>query len=412
MYSTKPNGKTVLVGMTGRTDSTVAAYLLRKQGYSPIGVGIVFYDSNDIKKYDDDFFSSYHLEDLNSVKQVCEGLEIPFYAVNAADVFKAMVLDKAVAARLGGEHFNIQNTVTSIIVNVLIDKMKSLNADCIATGHYARIQFNRKTNEYTLISANEPIADQSYAMASLDQKALSRIILPLSDIRLKEVEKISETMGVEVCENNRDIKRTESFFFSKSFVQYVENNSPPSLRMKGPIIDVELDSFCADHSGVHRHYIGEREIKAEFTTLESRFMVAAVHSQRQVVYVAPRGNYVVKQCALKDVVVNKKQDVSIPLTAFIQFGVSSAKLPCTVYFKCNSSILIELDGGSDEIVAPGSFAVIYSKEGSGAKIIGGGTVSKSGDLPLLNRVADAEEKDELMDEASDKKKVEAKFINF
>ncbi len=412
MYVTKSTGKTVLVGMTGRVDSTVAAYLLRKQGYSPIGVGVVLYDSNLVKKYDRDFFSSYHIQDLNEVKKVCDGLEIPFYAVNASEEFKSVVLDAAVSARLAGEHFNVQNAVTKIIVNTLIAKMKSLKADFIATGHYARIQFNRKTSEYSLMSANEPIADQSYAMASLDQKALSRIILPLADIRLKEVEKISETMGVDTCPNDRDVRRTEKFFFSDSFVKYVENNSPKSLRKKGPIIDLEIDSFCADHSGVHRHYVGEEDVRAEYTTLDSRLMVVKIHAPRQVVYVANRSGIKVTKCSLKKVLINKKQDVSVPLSAFVQFGVASERLACTVFFKCNNTILIELDDESNVVVAPGTFAVIYSKEGSGGKVIGGGTVHRSGDIPLLNRVENPKEKDELMDEASDKKKTEDKYISF
>ena len=98
--------KKVVVGMTGGVDSTVAAYLLKKQGLEPIGVTFNFYKEGDSHKSEEECIGTCQSKNLLNIQEICEKLEIPFYGVNASHLFKERVLDRVLTARLGGTAFS------------------------------------------------------------------------------------------------------------------------------------------------------------------------------------------------------------------------------------------------------------------------------------------------------------------
>lgn len=413
MYKTTSVAKNVLVAMTGRMDSTVTAYLLKKQGYNPIGIGLSFYTPQDVEKYGTDFLSSHHITDLEAVKNICTSFEIPFYAVNAQAIFKCLVLDKAVSSRLTGEYFNIQNIVSKIIVETLISKMEQLKAVKIATGHYARIQYSSSNGDYQLLSANDLSCDQSYELASLTQEELSHLLLPLADTRIGEVEKIAQTMGIALLPNNRTHGACESFFTSEAFSRYSSDEIPHSLKRKGPILDKENDTFCADHTGVHQFYIGQSELRGDSFAIDPRLTVIEINPQRGVVFVGMRGNQFIKHCYLKEFSGVVLGDATLPISAFAKFSPCGEKYACTLYFKNNATVMVELNEPANMIVGRGQFVVLFAKNSSGAKVLGGGNVRKVGEILVTDRVVDTSKDDDFADESEEKaKKKEVKELFF
>lgn len=408
------SGKTVLVGMTGRMDSTVTAYLLKKQGYRPVGIGLSFYTSSDVEKYGNDFVSSHHIDDLEAVKTICEAFEIPFYAVNAQPIFKAFVLDKAVSSRLTGEFFNFESVISKIIIETLISKMEQFKASKVATGHYARIQFSSNTGEYQLISANDQVCDQSYELALLTQAHLENLLLPLADTRKGEVDKIAQTMGISLLTTPKRRDKCETFFTSDAFTRYVTDQVPHSLVRKGPIIDRENDSFCADHSGVHQYYVGQTEVRGDAFAIDPRQTVIEINPQRGAVFVGFKGDQFLSHCYLKDFYGPILSDATLPVSGFAKFTPSGEKYACNLYFKNNHSVMLELDQPMNLIVAKGQFVVIFSKNTVGSKLLGGGIVRKAGEIKLINRIEDPNKKDDFMaeedEEKSKKKEVKELFF--
>lgn len=412
MYKTTSVGKNVLVAMTGRMDSTVAAYLLKKQGFNPIGIGFSFYNSVEVDKYGHGFVSPHYLPSLEEVKAICDSLEMSFYAVNAVPQFKSLVLDRAVSSRMTGEYFNIQSVITKIMIQELIARMESLKAIKVATGHYARIQYNSIANDYQLLAANDLSCDQSYELASLDQHELSHLLLPLADTRLVEVEKISQTMGVKLLPSIRGLERCESFFTSEAFTRYTIDQVPHSLVRKGPIIDRENDTFCADHLGVHHFYFGQSELKGDMFSLDPRLKIIEIQSNRGVIYVGQSNDQWLKRCYLREFSGTCMDDTTLPLSGFIKFSPCGDKYPCYAFFKNNSTVLIELEAPINLSVAKGQFAVLYAKNSVAAKVLGGGIVRMAGDIEVLNRVEEKNKDDFAADDDEKSKKKEVRELYF
>ena len=117
--------KKVVVGMTGGVDSTVAAYLLKKQGLEPIGVTFNFYKEVTVQKAEEECLGTCQTKSLSSIQEVCEKLEIPYYGVNASHLFKEKVLDRVLTARLGGTAFSPCVYCNLLKFDLLVEKQKS-----------------------------------------------------------------------------------------------------------------------------------------------------------------------------------------------------------------------------------------------------------------------------------------------
>ncbi|RPJ74213.1 MAG: hypothetical protein EHM20_10970, partial [Alphaproteobacteria bacterium] len=119
----KTSNKTVLVSMTGGLESTVTAYLLKKQGYRCIGIGLqLFAPGEDMGPFVD-----VAISDLNKVKSICTYLDIPFYAVDASEIFADTVLDPAVGRILSGHTFEPLVFLNLVVMDILLEKAQKLN---------------------------------------------------------------------------------------------------------------------------------------------------------------------------------------------------------------------------------------------------------------------------------------------
>ena len=198
--------KTVIVGVTGKIDSMLAAFLLKKQGYNCIAISVILSDYRpdiDLPKNDPPIFGSCYIEDMDRIKQLCEVMKIPFYGANAQSEHRDQITDLAIEARLDGQVFNPYPYCYKLIIEVLLKKMEYFNADHIATGHHAKISHNKKLNQSHLLEIKEQKYDQSYDLALLDYRHLEKLILPLSELDQSKINKMAKSLNIDFIKKNK-----------------------------------------------------------------------------------------------------------------------------------------------------------------------------------------------------------------
>lgn len=393
----KASNQTVLIAMTGGLESTVAAYLLKKQGYRCIGIGLQLFEPNQMTGP----FSDVVISDLNKVKDICAYMDIPFYAVNASDIFADMVLDPVVGRILSGHTFEPMVFLNLVLMEILLEKAQKFNTNLIATGHYAKVLKNQRSGTFELMVANDLEHDQSYMLARLNQKHLSHLILPLSEIRKKEVEKIGALIKVNYLK--RPKQSIHHIMRDPRMIPLVEARSPLDLLRPGTIYDYRLESNICEHTGIHRFYIGQNNIPSKQEN--------PIEPEKQVISIVPfKGNVFIDfpdrlkytHAQVVRFYVAENLDMSLPLTVYVKMASGGEKVPCRLYFKNNQTALVEFESERAGLLVAGQFFVFYTKPKDKGKVLGSGIVEVGGifangefnTLPYYRKDSDEEEDDE------------------
>jgi len=180
--------KKVVIALSGGVDSSVAAYLLKKQGYSLIGLFMKNWHDENATISDE----CPWLEDSNDAMLVADKLKIPFKAVDLSKEYKKRIIDY-----MFKEYSNGRTPNPDILCNkeikfdVFMKLALSLDADYVATGHYSQIELNNNS-EYKLLQGIDKTKDQSYFLCQLNQKQLSKILFPIGHLKKSEVRDIAK----------------------------------------------------------------------------------------------------------------------------------------------------------------------------------------------------------------------------
>ena len=239
--------KTVVVGLSGGVDSSVAALLLKRQGWKVIGLFMKNWEDDDTEEY------CSSRQDLVDVMSVADRIGIDVEVVNFSAEYRERVFAEFLREYQAGRTPNPDVLCNSEIkFKAFLDHALQLGADKIATGHYAGVR--EFDGEFQLLKAEDGTKDQSYFLYRLNQAQLSKTLFPLADLYKREVRKIAEAEGLHVAAKKDSTGIC--FIGERPFKEFLARYLPPK---QGEIRRLDDGKVLGEHDGLMYHTLGQRK---------------------------------------------------------------------------------------------------------------------------------------------------------
>ena len=350
--------KKVLVAMSGGVDSSVAAYLLQKQGYECIGCTMKLYDNEDtgIPKG----HTCCSLSDVEDARSVAYRLNMPYYVFNYTEDFRHKVIDKFVSEYLSGRTPNPCIDCNRYMkFDLLYSRAKILGCEYIATGHYAIIK--EAGDRYELHRGLDASKDQGYVLYQLTQEQLAHTLFPLGQLSKKEVRRIAEENGFLNAHkpDSQDICFVPDGDYSKTIERFSGKQMPA-----GDFVDTD-GKVIGRHKGIIHYTVGQR--KGLGISSQSPLYVCRIDPDTKEVVLGNKDSLYQDRMTVKDVNwISGTSETKIKCNVKIRYR--GPELPCTVYLdRDRYTVIFDTPARA---ITPGQSAVFYQN----GIILGGGVI--------------------------------------
>ncbi|KKB36369.1 tRNA-specific 2-thiouridylase MnmA [Bacillus thermotolerans] len=355
-----PKDTRVVVGMSGGVDSSVAALLLKEQGYDVIGIFMKNWDDTD------EFGVCTATEDYNDVIRVCNQIGIPYYAVN----FEKQYWDKVFTYFLG-EYKAGRTPNPDVMCNkeikfkAFLDHAMSLGADYLATGHYARVDHSGE--EVRMLRGLDENKDQTYFLNQLNQSQLEKVLFPIGDIDKKRVREIASKAGLATA--TKKDSTGICFIGERNFKEFLSNYLPAQ-----PGLMTTMDGEVkGNHDGLMYYTIGQRHGLGIGGSGEPWFVVGK-DLEKNVLYVEQgfHNELLYSDSLIADQVgwvSNKPKPQTFECTAKFRYRQADSKV--TVHLLEDGKVKVDFHEPI-RAITPGQAAVFYD----GEECLGGATIDK------------------------------------
>ncbi len=351
--------KKAMIAMSGGVDSSVAAYLIKQQGFDAIGVTLRLYN-NDDAGIDDKTCCS--LDDVEDAASVAYRLGMKHYAFNMREDFKNEVIDRFISAYENGLTPNPCIDCNRYIkFNKLLRRAEVLGYDYVVTGHYAQIV--EENGRYLLKKGFDHTKDQSYVLYSLTQKQLKHTLLPLGGMSKAQVREIAEENGF-VNAHKRD-SQDICFVPDGDYAGFIERYSGKTYP-NGDFVDLE-GNVLGEHKGIIRYTRGQR--KGLGLALPQPMYVCRTDLEENKVILGLNDDLFSKELDADDInlIAYDKLDAPIRVEAKVRYSQSAQ--PATVWQTADDRLHIEFDE-PQRAITKGQAVVMYD----GDVVVGGGRI--------------------------------------
>lgn len=246
--------KTVVVGLSGGVDSSVAAYLLKEQGYDVIGVTMQIWQEEDSCTVEENG-GCCGLSAVEDARRVAQKLDIPYYVMNFRKEFQKQVIDYFTREYLEGRTPNPCIACNRYVKwESLLKRSLEIGADYIATGHYARVE-QLPNGRYAIRNSVTAKKDQTYALYNLTQEQLARTLMPVGAYTKDEIRKIAEEVGLLVA-HKKDSQEI-CFVPDNDYAGFIKNSTGKTIP-KGNFVLAD-GKVIGEHQGIIHYTIGQRK---------------------------------------------------------------------------------------------------------------------------------------------------------
>ncbi len=360
----KARGIVVAAAMSGGVDSSVAAAILLEDGYDVVGVTMNLRRNDSAGDASESRCCS--LEAAEDAYRVCRKLGIEHYFLDFRTDFEEYVVKHFAAEYAAGRTPNpCVNCNRYLKFEFLRSRVKTaLNADKVATGHYARIIFDPRVGRHLLLKGNDTSKDQSYMLYSMTQAQLSETLFPVGEYSKADIRKKASELGLEVAAkpDSQEICFIPDNDYRRFLSEYI-----PDLIKPGRIVDLKGNKV-GEHQGIAFYTIGQRRGIGSFG--EKRYVVA-INPQKNEVVVGAEKDLFKKVALASDINLIARSELTekVRATAKIRYKMPEAEGLADIV----EGILRFSFDVPQRAITPGQSLVIYE----GEKVLGGGVICGS-----------------------------------
>ncbi len=372
----------VVVGLNYTIDSLVTLFLLKKQDYDITAVAIDFAGDEG----EEIIRPHCHASNLKKIKEVCDRFDVPLFATDVRSLYQSDLKNKFLQMRSIGQSYNPCHFCGHIILYTLFQKMLKLNADFIATGHFARIARKNKGNKVSILHSMNLEDDQSHRIIGVKQEVLRKLILPLGDLTKEEVTKIFHRIYPE----NLDIKesKTKPCEIFKDIEKYGHENLPKEFCKEGDLMLDKEQIMVGSHRGFFNYEVGKplskEDVSFFFSDRKKQDLLQVKgfkYDENRVLVEYDEKNYC--QFLIQMTKASGDFDRATPLSVLVRFGSEKELLPGTLFFKGHHFMILAMEKPRS-VVGDNEIVTFFSAFGIQKKVLGQGLVTRSIQLDLEN----------------------------
>ena len=354
--------KKVVVGMSGGVDSSVAAWLLKQQGYDVIGVTMQIWQEEEDEIVEENG-GCCGLSAVDDARRVAAALDIPYYVMNFKKEFKENVIDYFIDDYLHGRTPNPCIACNRYVKwESLLKRSLDIGAEYIATGHYARIE-QLPNGRYAIRNSVTAAKDQTYALYNLTQDQLSKTLMPVGEYTKDQIRAMADEIGLLVAHkpDSQDI----CFVSDGDYASYIEENSDVKITPGNFVLSD--GTIVGKHKGIIHYTVGQR--KGLGLSLGHPVFVLEIRPKTNEVVVG--SNEESMSCYVRADQVNfmTVEDLTEPKRVWAKIRYNHRGAWCTVEKTGEDEILCTFEE-PQRAITPGQAVVLYD----GEYVLGGGTI--------------------------------------
>lgn len=354
--------KKVVIGMSGGVDSSVAAYLLKKQGYDVIGVTMQIWQED--KEFEEREGGCCSLSAVDDARRVANKLGIPFYVLNFRESFKKNVIDYFIDEYVNGRTPNPCIACNKHLkFDELLRKAQGIGAEYVATGHYAKIE--ERDGRNLLIRSDDSRKDQTYALYNMTQYQLAHTLMPCGEYTKDKIREIAKEIGLDV--HNKKDSEEICFIPDNNHGKYIKEALPGKIRL-GNFVD-KNGNVLGRHKGIVYYTIGQR--KGLGLAMGRPVFVTDINPLTNEVIIGPEEDIFKTDLVCKDVnfIAIDRLENDMKVEAKIRYSAKPAEALISVMD--NGRVKVSFKD-KQRAITKGQSVVFYSND----IVVGGGVIEK------------------------------------